>query len=74
MSTSTYYHHQAQLLARLAIAFSTSDVVKTDRYKLAAIRHLERADTLGGSNDFSPAAHGSATEEGADRGLKERSE
>jgi hypothetical protein len=74
MSTSTYYRQQAQLLARLAIAFSTTDAAKADRYKLAAIRHLERADRLGASNDLLPAAHESVTEEGAEHALKTRSE
>jgi len=43
MSSSKYHREQAKILAGLAL--STNDVTKADQFKLAAMEHLERAQT-----------------------------
>ena len=45
MSSSKYHSEQAKVLAGLAL--STNDKKKADRFKLAAMEHLERAQTAG---------------------------
>jgi hypothetical protein len=44
MSSSTYHRKQAEILAGLAL--STGDATKADRFKLAAMEQLERAQTV----------------------------
>ena len=46
LSSSKYHRDQAQLLAGLAL--STKDATKADRFKLAAMEHLQRAQALEG--------------------------
>jgi len=43
MSSSKYHREQAKILAGLAL--STNDLTKADQFKLAAMEHLERAQT-----------------------------
>jgi hypothetical protein len=45
MSSSKYHSEQAKILAGLAL--STNDKKKADRFNLAAMEHLERAQTAG---------------------------
>jgi hypothetical protein len=44
MSSSKYHREQAKILAGLAL--STGDITKADRFKLAAMEQLERAQTV----------------------------
>ena len=46
MSSSKYHREQAQLLAGLAL--STNDATEVDRFTLAAVKHLKRAQALEG--------------------------
>jgi hypothetical protein len=43
MPSSKYHREQAQILAGLAL--TTDDITKADQYKLAAMQHLEKAQT-----------------------------
>jgi hypothetical protein len=49
MSSSKYHRKQAEILAGLAL--STDDATKADRFKLAAMEQLERAQTIEDSDD-----------------------
>jgi hypothetical protein len=49
MSSSKYHRKQAEILAGLAL--STDDATKADRFKLAAMEQLERAQTVEDSDD-----------------------
>ena len=44
MLSSKYHREQAKVLAGLAL--STRDTTEADRFKLAAMEHLERAEAL----------------------------
>ena len=44
MSSSKYHRKQAEILAGLAL--STGDATKADRFKLAAMEQLERAQSV----------------------------
>jgi hypothetical protein len=46
MSSSNYHREQAKILAGLAL--STHNVTAADRFTLAAMEHLERADAVDG--------------------------
>jgi hypothetical protein len=54
MSSPKYHREQAKILAGLAL--STPDATKADRFKLAAMEHLERAQATEGSD--TSQAHG----------------
>jgi hypothetical protein len=49
MTSPKYYREQAQVLAGLAL--STNDPTEADRFKLAAMEHLQRAESLEGADD-----------------------
>jgi hypothetical protein len=44
MPSSRYYREQAKILAGLAL--STNDATEADRFNLAAMEHLQRAQAL----------------------------
>jgi hypothetical protein len=48
MPSSKYYREQAKVLAGLAL--STNDPTEANRFKLAAMEHLERAQALDDAN------------------------
>jgi hypothetical protein len=47
MSSSKYHREQAKILAGLAL--STHNAAAADRFNLAAMEHLERAETVDGA-------------------------
>jgi hypothetical protein len=49
MSSSKYHREQAKILAGLAL--STDNATAADRFSLAAMEHLERAQTVDGAAD-----------------------
>ena len=49
MSSSKYHREQAKLLAGLAL--STDNAAAADRFNLAAMEHLERAQAVDGAVD-----------------------
>jgi hypothetical protein len=49
MPSSRYHREQAQVLAGLAL--STNDTIEADRFKLAAMEHLQQAETLEGADN-----------------------
>jgi hypothetical protein len=55
MTSPKYHREQAQVLAGLAL--STNDATEADRFKLAAMEHLQRAESLeGADNGYRTAA------------------
>jgi hypothetical protein len=49
MSSSKYHREQAKILAGLAL--STPNATAADRFSLAAMEHLERAQAVDGAAD-----------------------
>jgi hypothetical protein len=49
MSSSKYHREQAKILAGLAL--STDNATAADRFNLAAMEHLERAQAADGATD-----------------------
>jgi hypothetical protein len=49
MTSPKYHREQAQVLAGLAL--STNDPTEADRFKLAAMEHLQRAESLAGADN-----------------------
>jgi hypothetical protein len=49
MTSPKYHREQAQVLAGLAL--STNDATEADRFKLAAMEHLQRAESLEGADN-----------------------
>jgi hypothetical protein len=49
MTSPKYHREQAQLLAGLAL--STNDATEADLFKLAAMEHLQRAESLEGADN-----------------------
>jgi hypothetical protein len=49
MSSSKYHREQAKILAGLAL--SAQNVTAADRFNLAAMEHLERAQAVDGAAD-----------------------
>jgi hypothetical protein len=52
MSSSKYHREQAKILAGLAL--STPNPIAADRFNLAAMEHLERAQAVDGAVDQRP--------------------
>jgi hypothetical protein len=49
MTSPKYHREQAQVLAGLAL--STNDEAEADRFKLAVMEHLQRAESLEGADN-----------------------
>jgi hypothetical protein len=65
MPSSKYHRDQAQLLAGLAL--STNSLTEAERFTLAAMEHLERAEAMEGGS--ANQAHKSANEQTLDHRL-----
>jgi hypothetical protein len=63
MPSSKYHRQQAELLAGLAL--STNNATEADRFNLAALEHLERAEVSEGTDRPSDTP-GPATDEQLD--------
>jgi hypothetical protein len=64
MPSSKYHREQARVLAGLAL--STNDEAQADRFKLAVMQHLERADALDDADQAPPPLPKPNTDEYAD--------
>ena len=64
MPSSKYHRDQAKLLAGLAL--STNSSTEAERFTLAAMEHLERAEAMDGAPGVQ--GHKSASEQSPDRG------
>ena len=64
MPSSKYHREQAKILAGLAL--STTDAVKVDQFKLAAMEHLEQAEAAEVA-EMGPVPTPSPTDKNADR-------
>jgi hypothetical protein len=64
MPSSKYHRDQARVLASLAL--STNSMTEAERFTLAAMEHLERAETMDGSSRLEP--HKSADQQSVDPG------
>ena len=65
MPSSKYHRDQAQVLAGLAL--STKDATEADRFKLAAMEHLQRAQAMEATDMGPPHRPGPSTDKYADR-------
>jgi hypothetical protein len=65
LSSSKYHREQAKILAGLAL--STNDPGEADRFKLAAMEHLQRAQAVDGADNDPPHAPNPRNDKYADR-------
>jgi hypothetical protein len=65
MPSSKYHREQAQVLAGLAL--STNDATEADRFTLAAMEHLERAQASDAADSVPPRAPEPGTDKYAHR-------
>jgi hypothetical protein len=65
LSSSNYHREQAKILAGLAL--STNDPREADRFKLAAMEHLQRAEAVEGAGNGPPHAPKPRNDKHADR-------